>query len=66
MPIDNTTSEEVEAWLKLINEIRPSKVMVYAIERDTPANDLVKLGVAELESIAYQVRLLGIPAEVFA
>lgn len=66
VPIDNTTSEEVEAWLKLINEIRPSKVMVYAIERDTPANDLVKLGVAELESIAYQVRLLGIPAEVFA
>ncbi len=34
--IDNTSPEEVEAWLRLIDEIRPRQVMVYSLDRDTP------------------------------
>ena len=34
---DNTTEEEVSAWLRLIEEIRPRQVMVYSLDRDTRA-----------------------------
>ncbi len=64
--IDNTTEDELAAWLNLISEIKPAKVMVYAIERDTAAHNLVKLPKDELEQIAQKVRQLGIETEVFA
>jgi wyosine [tRNA(Phe)-imidazoG37] synthetase (radical SAM superfamily) len=64
--IDNTTQEEVNAWLNILLQVKPKKVMVYAIERDTPASGLVKVSETELESIAAKVRRLGIEAEVFA
>ena len=34
--IDNTTPAEINAWLKAIERIRPSEVMIYTISRDTP------------------------------
>ena len=34
--IDNTTPDEIDAWLKAIERIRPSEVMIYTISRDTP------------------------------
>jgi wyosine [tRNA(Phe)-imidazoG37] synthetase (radical SAM superfamily) len=64
--IDNTTETEVEAWLNLIKKINPGKVMVYAIERDTPASGLERVGKEELEKIAVRVRKEGIETEVFA
>ncbi|HNI09984.1 MAG TPA: radical SAM protein [bacterium] len=63
--IDNTTPEEVHAWLRRIEAIKPRKVMVYPIDRDTPVKTLEKISATELEKIAAQVRTLGIPAEVF-
>lgn len=64
--IDNTTEEEVSAWLNLLKKIKPQKVMIYAIERDTPASGLEKIGRAALEQIALKVQQNGIAAEVFA
>jgi wyosine [tRNA(Phe)-imidazoG37] synthetase (radical SAM superfamily) len=63
--IDNTTPEEVTAWLKLINKIRPAEVMLYSIERETPAAGMEKIAVKELELIAQQVQALGVKAVVF-
>ena len=34
--IDNTTPVEIDQWLKAIEKIRPSEVMIYTISRDTP------------------------------
>ena len=64
--IDNTTHDEVSAWLNVLLQVKPKKVMVYAIERDTPASGLVRVSENELEAIAARVRNLGIEAEVFA
>lgn len=50
--IDNTTPEEVNAWLDLLAQIKPKEVMVYTIDRDTPAPDLVKVPAEELKVIA--------------
>ena len=54
--IDNTTETEVSAWIALLQQIRPRLVMIYTIARDTPANDLRKVPIDELEVIAARVK----------
>ena len=63
-PIDNTSEEEVSAWLKLVAEIRPRQVMVYSLDRDTPCRTLEKVSKEELQTIAARVEALGIPCSV--
>jgi wyosine [tRNA(Phe)-imidazoG37] synthetase (radical SAM superfamily) len=62
--VDNTTEEEVAAWLKLVAEIKPKQVMVYSLDRDTPCKTLEKVEKDELRGIADRVEALGIPCSV--
>lgn len=62
--IDNTTSEEIAAWLQLIAEIKPSQVMIYTIDRDTPAEGLEKVKLEELQLIGEKVREIGLLVQV--
>ena len=62
--VDNTTEEEVSAWLELIAEIKPKQVMVYSLDRDTPCKSLVKVEKDELRKIADRVEALGIAVSV--
>ncbi len=62
--IDNTTAAELSAWLNLIREIKPSRVMIYTIARDTPEEGLEKIRMEELRKIAALVRKTGIPVQV--
>ena len=62
--IDNTSEEEVAAWLKLVEEIRPRQVMVYSLDRDTPCQTLVKVEKDDLRKIAVRVEALGIECQV--
>jgi len=63
--IDNTTPEELEAWLKAVALIIPSEVMIYTISRDTPEGGrLAKVPVSELKRIAAMVNGLGIKTSV--
>jgi len=62
--IDNTTEEELAEWLKLVTEIKPSQVMIYTIDRDTPASGLEKVKIDELQKIAYRVRAVGFDVQV--
>jgi len=63
---DNTTPNEVAAWLKLLQEIKPKNVMIYPIERDTPTSGLIKIPKEELDIIGEQVRNIGIETFVYA
>ena len=47
--VDNTTEREVSAWQKLAEEIEPREIMVYTIDRETPAHNLEKVSVAQME-----------------
>ena len=58
-PFDNTTSEEVEAWLRIVEQVAPRQVMIYSIARDTPCQTLVRVEREELERIAERVKALG-------
>ncbi len=62
--IDNTTSEDVDSWLKLLERIKPQSVMIYTIERDTPFDTLSKVSLDELNRIAKQVEAIGIKTQV--
>jgi wyosine [tRNA(Phe)-imidazoG37] synthetase (radical SAM superfamily) len=62
--IDNTTQAELSEWLKRIAEIKPSQVMIYTIDRDTPAQGLEKVKVEELQQIAARIEEMGIMVQV--
>lgn len=63
-PIDNTTDQEVNAWLNAIQEINPKDVMIYTIARETPTDTLYKIPLSTLNSIAQKVENLGIKTQV--
>jgi wyosine [tRNA(Phe)-imidazoG37] synthetase (radical SAM superfamily) len=54
-PFDNTTEEEVDAWMKLLEIIKPQRIMIYSIDRDTPSKTLQKINREELMQIAKRV-----------
>jgi len=62
--IDNTTDAEIAEWLKLVAEIKPSQVMIYTVDRDTPAAGLEKVKLNELEKIALRARAIGFEVKV--
>ena len=56
--VDNTSERELEAWLAVVEHLRPRSVMVYSIDRATPCQTLEKVCREELEKIAERVRAL--------
>jgi len=58
--IDNTTEDEIEAWLTIIKDINPYNVMIYPIDRNTPAHSLEKISEATLDKIGNKVKEAGI------
>ena len=62
--VDNTTETEVTAWLGLIRKIKPSQVMIYTIDRDTPLETLEKVPVAELNAIGRKLTEAGFSVQV--
>lgn len=63
--IDNTTDKELKEWLPLIKIINPEYVMIYPIDRGTPAKGLEKIPEVELKKIAEQVEKEGVKTEVY-
>ena len=63
---DNTTDEELDALLSAYLEIGPREVMLYSIDRKTPAENLEKISKEELEKIAQRFRDAGITVQVNA
>lgn len=63
--VDNTTEEEISLWLGYLDKIRPEYVMIYPIDRSTPAEDLEKVPSEELEAIAERVNDLGIRTRIY-
>ena len=58
--VDNTTEEEIAAWLQALKKIQPSLVQLYSINRKVPIEGLEHIEEAELKQIASKVKSLGI------
>lgn len=64
-PIDNTTDEEVQALIEAYRRIRPREIMLYSIDRRTPARELEKIPPEELQAIGRRIEHeTGIPVQV--
>ena len=63
---DNTTDEELQALLSAYLEIQPREVMLYSIDRKTPAENLEKVSKEEMEHIAQRFREAGLTVQVNA
>lgn len=59
--MDNTSEHYVAPWLEAVKDIKPEKVMVYTIDRETPDKLLKKASHETLDAIKARVEALGIP-----
>ncbi|MDE7125875.1 MAG: radical SAM protein, partial [Muribaculaceae bacterium] len=59
-----TTEAEIEALAEAYRTIRPREVMLYSIDRKTPAENLSKVPREELETIATRFRSDNIKVQV--
>lgn len=61
---DNTTDIEIEAWLKAMELIKPSQIMIYSLDREAPVQNLRKIQLNELNAIAEIARARGFNVSV--
>ena len=59
--VDNTGEEYVAPWLEAVKAIKPQQVMIYTIDRETPAQGLEKATHEQLDAIRDRVIAAGIP-----
>ena len=59
--VDNTSEQFVAPWLDVVRQINPQQVMVYTIDRETPAHGLEKASREQLDAIRDRVIAAGIP-----
>lgn len=62
---DNTTPEEINALIEAYKRIRPREVMLYSLDRSTPADNLRKIPREEIERIAARMKDEGINVAPF-
>ncbi len=48
---DSSSPEVVEGWMDIVRELRPREIMVYTIDRETPAKDLKKFTVGQMRGL---------------
>ncbi len=62
--IDNTTETELDAWYKAVEELQPKQIMIYVIDRKTPAENLEKIAPEMMYRIADTLREKGFEVSV--
>jgi len=62
--VDNTTDDEISAWLQAVKATNPKEVMIYTIDRETPSKNLEKVPLDELKRIGEMVEKLGIKVNI--
>ncbi len=64
--VDNTTQQEISAWLNILPVIKPKDIMIYVIDRATPVKTLEKISPEKMQQIAQAARALGFKVSVSA
>ena len=64
--IDNTTPDELNAWYKAVETLRPQQIMIYVIDRKTPEEHLSKISREEMETIAAPLCAKGFNVQISA
>lgn len=62
---DNTTDHEIEALIEAYRRIRPREIMLYSLDRTTPAKTLIKIESPQLQAIGERIQAAtGITVQV--
>ena len=59
---DNSVDPEWSLWLERIRRIRPKRIVIYSLDRETPALDLHKFDKSYLDNIVTKLRSEGFEA----
>lgn len=62
--VDCTSPEDVRRWVEMAIDLNPREVMMYTLDRETPAQNLSKVTVAEMEEIARPLKEKGIKVQI--
>lgn len=62
---DNSTGESFNKWKEYVRLIQPKRLMIYSLDRETPAMKLHKFDKTKLEGIADQIRAYGIVTDTY-
>jgi len=62
---NNASEPHLSLWLEVIRQLQPRKVMLYSLDRSTPAQRLEKISIEKLQDIAQQLKKTGILAEAY-
>ena len=65
IPFDNSSTAHISKWLTIVQKLKPNKVMLYSLDRVTPAQQLEKISFQQMEKIAEKARGLKIKTEVY-
>ena len=60
--VDNTGDSFVKPWIEIVKKIAPREVMIYTIDRETPAKELEKATREELDRILQLLHSEGLKA----
>lgn len=63
--VDNTCEEELSPWFDFVSRIRPRFVMLYPIDRSTPATGLQKVEPEVFEEVIRRLGEAGIEGKVY-
>ncbi len=65
--VDNTTEENLAAWIRIIGEIKPGSVQIYSTDRPVPKRGIEKVSRAVLEKIAARTEAeSGVPVSIYS
>jgi wyosine [tRNA(Phe)-imidazoG37] synthetase (radical SAM superfamily) len=62
--VDNTSEIELTSWIDFLLKVKPKKVMIYTIARDTPVKTLEKVNIETLEKIANLLTINNIKSQI--
>ena len=62
--VDNTTERYVAPWIEALKVIKPQKVMIYTIDRETPDKSLEKYTVEEMTAMVQPLQDEGFDIQV--
>jgi len=62
---NNAEEPHLSLWIDTVKQLYPRQVMLYSLDRSTPAQGLEKITTEELQKIALKLQQFGIQAKVY-
>jgi wyosine [tRNA(Phe)-imidazoG37] synthetase (radical SAM superfamily) len=62
---NNAAEPHLSLWIDIVKKLHPKKVMLYSLDRNTPAQALEKIPIETLQEIAQQLQRFGISTEAY-